>query len=61
MTRKTMLHAGPPITWERMCGPMRGAVIGGLIYEGLAKDRPQAEALAASAKSASSPATTTGP
>ncbi len=48
MTRKTMLHAGPPITWERMCGPMRGAVIGGLIYEGLAKDRPQAEALAAS-------------
>ena len=48
MTKKTMLHAGPPITWERMCGPMRGAVIGGLIYEGLAKDRPQAEALAAS-------------
>ena len=39
MTRKTILHAGPPITWERMCGPVRGAVIGGLIYEGLAKDR----------------------
>ena len=48
MTRKTMLHAGPPIAWERMCGPVRGAVIGGLIYEGLAKDRPEAEALAAS-------------
>ena len=21
-----ILHAGPPISWERMCGPMRGAV-----------------------------------
>lgn len=48
MTRHTILHAGPPITWERMFGPMRGAVIGGLIYEGLAKDREEAEALAAS-------------
>jgi hypothetical protein len=50
MTRTTILHAGPPITWERMCGPMRGAVIGGLIYEGLAKTREEAEALAASGK-----------
>jgi len=32
------LHAGPPITWERMCGPQRGAVMGALIYEGLAND-----------------------
>jgi hypothetical protein len=48
MTKKTILHAGPPITWERMCGPVRGAVIGGLIYEGLAKNRAEAEALAAS-------------
>lgn len=23
MTKKTILHAGPPITWERMSGPMR--------------------------------------
>ena len=22
---KMILHAGPPIRWERMCGPMRGA------------------------------------
>jgi hypothetical protein len=28
-----ILHAGPPVTWDAMCGPMRGAVIGGLIYE----------------------------
>lgn len=48
MTKKTILHAGPPVTWERMCGPVRGAVIGGLIYEGLAADRAEAERLAAS-------------
>ena len=48
MTKTTILHAGPPVTWQRMCGPMRGAVIGGLIYEGLAKNRVEAEKLAAS-------------
>ena len=45
-----VLHSGPPVTWERMCGPMRGAVIGGLIYEGLATTRAEAEALAASGR-----------
>ncbi len=48
MTATTVLHSGPPLAWERMCGPMRGAVIGGLLYEGLAKSREEAEALAAS-------------
>lgn len=48
MEEKTVLHAGPPVEWSRMCGPMRGAVIGGLIYEGLAKDPEEAERLAAS-------------
>lgn len=48
MTKKTVLHAGPPVTWENMCGPMKGAVIGGLIFEGLAQNRKEAEALAAS-------------
>ena len=48
MTKTTVLHSGPPVTWERMCGPMRGAVIGGLIYEGLAKTREEAERLASS-------------
>ncbi len=42
------LHAGPPITWERMCGPTRAAVMGALIYEGRAKDEKEAEKLAAS-------------
>jgi hypothetical protein len=46
MTKNLILHAGPPITWERMCGPMKGAVIGALIYAGMAKDRAEAEALA---------------
>jgi hypothetical protein len=41
-----LLHAGPPITWERMCGPMRGAVIGACIYEGWAGDEAGAIALA---------------
>jgi hypothetical protein len=48
MKRNMILHAGPPVTWERMCGPMKGAVIGGMILEGLAKNRQDAEALAAS-------------
>jgi hypothetical protein len=43
-----ILHAGPPITWDRMCGPTRGAVMGALIYEGLAQDEKEAESLAAS-------------
>lgn len=45
-----LLHAGPPIEWERMCGPMRGAVIGACIYEGWAKDEEEAIALAEAGK-----------
>jgi len=43
-----ILHAGPPVTWDRMCGPMRGAVIGGLIYEGATSSPDDAERLAVS-------------
>ncbi|WP_327046701.1 DUF1116 domain-containing protein [Microbispora sp. NBC_01189] len=32
----TFFHAGPPITWERASGPMRGALIGAMLFEGLA-------------------------
>lgn len=39
---KRILHAGPPIQWPRMSGPLRGAVIGALIYEGLAESREEA-------------------
>ncbi len=45
---RLILHAGPPVTWERMCGPQRGAVMGALVYEGLAKDEQEAAELAAS-------------
>ncbi|MFH1723336.1 MAG: DUF1116 domain-containing protein [Elusimicrobiota bacterium] len=48
MKKNLLLHAGPPIEWERMCGPMRGAVIGAILYEGMAKTPEEAEQLAAS-------------
>jgi Protein of unknown function (DUF1116) len=43
-----LLHAGPPITWDRMCGPLRGAIIGALLYEGKAETAEEAQRLAAS-------------
>jgi len=55
MKKNMILHAGPPITWDRMCGPMRGAIIGSLIYEGMAKNSEEAEKLAASDKIEYSP------
>ncbi len=48
MRKNLFLHAGPPVEWERMSGPTRGAVIGGLVYEGLAETYEEAEKLAAS-------------
>jgi hypothetical protein len=48
LSRNLLLHAGPPIEWPRMSGPLRGAIIGALIFEGLAKNADQAAALAAS-------------
>ncbi|MFA6670695.1 MAG: DUF1116 domain-containing protein [Bacillota bacterium] len=48
MTPKTLLHAGPPITWDKMSGPLKGAIIGALIYEGLAKNEDKAAELAVS-------------
>ncbi|MFZ1597077.1 MAG: hypothetical protein WAW26_14575, partial [Anaerolineae bacterium] len=40
-----LLHAGPPVTWARMAGPMKGAVVGALIFEGKAQGWDDAEAL----------------
>ncbi|WP_395693927.1 DUF1116 domain-containing protein [Nocardioides sp.] len=39
------LHAGPPITWERASGPLRGALMGGAALEGLVDDPEDAEPL----------------
>ena len=45
MKANLLLHAGPPIEWPRMSGPLRGAVIGALLFEGLARDEAQAVAM----------------
>ncbi|MDJ0982774.1 MAG: DUF1116 domain-containing protein [Kiloniellales bacterium] len=42
-----ILHAGPPIGWDRMCGPMRGAVTGIAVFEGWAPDLEAAAEMAA--------------
>ncbi len=55
MRDNLILHAGPPITWPRMSGPLRGAIIGALIFEGKAKNAAEAEALAASGEIAFEP------
>lgn len=44
--KKILLHAGPPITWERMSGPMRGAVMAACQYEGWAATADDAVKLA---------------
>ncbi|MFX0085154.1 MAG: DUF1116 domain-containing protein [Candidatus Hodarchaeota archaeon] len=48
MDEKTILHAGPPIEWNRMSGPTKGAIAGILVYEGLAADLEEGYAIAAS-------------
>ncbi len=45
MKDNLLLHAGPPIEWKRMSGPLRGAIIGALIFEGMAKDEKGATAM----------------
>jgi hypothetical protein len=55
MHKRMLLHAGPPIEWQRMCGPTRGAVMGALIYEGLAADEAEAQKLADSGEIEFSP------
>lgn len=47
MARDLLLHAGPPIAWDEMAGPLRGALIGGCIFEGLATDEAEAAAMLA--------------
>ena len=40
------LHAGPPIEWARMSGPLRGAIVGAMLLEGLAENETEATAMA---------------
>ncbi len=45
MRKDLLLHAGPPIRWENASGPLRGAIIGALFFEGLAKTKEEAMGL----------------
>jgi hypothetical protein len=40
-----LLHAGPPIKWDRASGPLRGALMGAAAFEGVVEDPEQAEPL----------------
>lgn len=55
MTRKTILHAGPPIEWDNMCSPMKGAIVGALLFEGLADKPDEAWRMAGSGEITFSP------
>lgn len=47
LRERMILHAGPPIDWQNMCGPMRGAVTGIAVFEGWAADLDEAGEMAA--------------
>src|SRR5258705_12913871 len=46
MKDNLLLHAGPPIEWARMSGPLRGALIGAIMFEGLAANETEATSMA---------------
>ncbi len=48
LQKHVVLHSGPPISWERMCGPMRGAIMGVAVFEGWAADLETAAQMAGS-------------
>lgn len=52
---RMILHAGPWIKYENMAGPVKGAIVGAILYEGWAKTKEEAEQLAASGKIAFEP------
>jgi hypothetical protein len=45
MKDNLFLHAGPPIEWVRMSGPLQGAIIGAMLFEGLAKSEAEATSM----------------
>ena len=47
LKKHVLLHSGPPITWEHMCGPMQGAVAGAIVFENWAPNLNAAAKLAA--------------
>jgi hypothetical protein len=55
MAERMILHSGPPIAWTDMCGPMKGAIVGAILYEGWAENLARAEAMASSGEIAFEP------
>lgn len=45
MKDNLFLHAGPPIEWARMSGPLRGAIVGAMLFEGIAKSETEAASM----------------
>ena len=43
MDKRTIGHAGPPLEWKDMCGPLKGAILGAAVYEGMAETLEEAE------------------
>ncbi|TFV73005.1 DUF1116 domain-containing protein [Blastococcus sp. CT_GayMR19] len=52
---RTLLHSGPPLSWEMASGPMRGALIGACLFEGWASTVEEAEAILAAGEVALDP------
>ena len=52
---RQLLHSGPPIDFEHMCGPMQGAVCGAIVYEGWAENIESARNLVISGQIKLSP------
>lgn len=50
LDRFVLLHAGPSLSWSDMCGPLKGAILGALRFEGLAETDAEAEALISTGK-----------
>ena len=42
MSKKIFLHPGPPMDWQQMSGPLKGAAVGAMLYENLASNERQA-------------------
>lgn len=42
LTDKMILHSGPPIDWQHMCGAQRGAMMGVAVFEGWARSAEEA-------------------
>lgn len=53
--QRRILHAGPPIAWDRMCGPQQGAIAGAIVHEGWAASIEAAERMAAAGEVALEP------